>query len=168
GTGMRQGTLVISADADAMQWAGAIHVKGTATIHGQQVEREARAATVTWPVQQQNAVTVSRLDRDLVLAVRERAPFDLTASLEKPTVLHGEKLAVTVKLTRLWPELKGAVQLTALNLPPTMQLPPTNITDKDVTLTLNVNTTVPPGTYTIMVRGQAQQPFAKEPKQKPA
>ena len=167
GTGMRQGTLVLSADADAMPWTGAIRVKGTATIHGQQVEREARAASVTWPVQQQNAVTMSRLDRDLVLAVRERAPFDLTASLDKPAVLHGDKLAVTVKLTRLWPELKGAVQLTALNLPPTMQLPPTNITDKDVTLTLIVNPTVPPGTYTIVVRGQVQQPFAKDPKQKP-
>lgn len=167
GTGVRQATLVLNAARDAMPWTGPIKVKGTAVIDGKKVEREARAASVTWPAQQ-NAVTVSRLDRELVLAVREDAPYHLTARVDKPVVLQNDKVVVTVKVERLAADFKAPVQLTALNLPPTVQVQPVKVGDNgEATVTINPGTGVPPGTYTVLLRGQTQVPYAKNPKAKP-
>src|SRR5262249_31124551 len=79
GTNVKQSLLVLSAAADAPDWAGEIKVKGTATFNGQPLVREARPAGVVWPVPPQNNIpTFSRLDRNLVLAVREKAPYNFT------------------------------------------------------------------------------------------
>jgi hypothetical protein len=168
GTGLRQATLVVTAARDAMPWSGAIKVKGTALIDGQKVEREARAATISWPMQQQNAVTISRLDHEVVLAVREQAPFNLVATVDKDVVLHGDKATVTVKLQRLAADFKAPVQVSVLNLPATVQVQPITIADKgDGTVSFTPANTAPPGTYTLLLRGQAQVSITKNPKLKP-
>src|SRR5438128_1308990 len=83
-----------NAAPDAAPWAGPITVVGTATINGKTVTREVRSATITWPVPQVNTPTITRLDRDLVLAVRDKAPFSLTAGVQELTVLLGDKISV--------------------------------------------------------------------------
>src|SRR5262249_25309771 len=108
GPGLKQTMLVVSAAPDAAPWSGEIKVKGTAVINGKKVEREARYASITWPVQpQQNIPTITRLDRNLALAVREKAPYSLVAGIDKATVVLGDKVTIPLKVTRLSPEFKA-------------------------------------------------------------
>lgn len=176
GTGLKQAGLVLSAAPDAPVWTGAVTVKGTAVINGQQVVREARPAAITWQVQpQQNIPTITRLDRQLMLAVRDKAPFQLTATLDKTELTQGAKANLKLQLKRLWPDLaKQQVTVTALvpngnltvNNNQPLQLP----AGKDeLPMPLEVKTGLPPGTYTIVLRATAPVPFNKDPmaKQKP-
>jgi hypothetical protein len=172
GREQQEGTLVLSAKDDAPLWAGVVHIKGTAVIHGRKVEREARAASVTWPVQQ-GVVPISRLDHALVLAVRDEAPYTLTADIDHATVLQGEKVEVPVTLKRHWPDFKVPVQVSALNLP-SSQPGNRRQQQQQVLLTLNPGTdqgravlnisqNATPGRHTIVLRGQA--PYAMNQKQ---
>jgi hypothetical protein len=185
GTGLRQASLVVTAGADAPPWAGEVKVKGTAQIKGQTVVREARPASITWAVQPQaNIPTISRLERNLVLAVREKGPYGLTAMLEKPVVQQGDKLNLTVKVNRHWPDFKTPLQVSvaagqqnpnqSVEIPANLTLnnaqPLTIAPDKgEGLLVVEVKPNVAPGVYTLVVRGSAQLPFAKDPmaKQKP-
>jgi hypothetical protein len=162
GAAQREGTLVLTAAPDARPWAGAIRVKGTARIDGREVEREARAASVTWPTPQ-NVPPVSRLDHELVLAVRDEAPYVLTAGVEKLTVKQGERVEVPVTVKRLWPDFKGSVQVSALNLPSAQGNRPQpqpllalNGGSEKGRVTLVISANAPPGVHTIVLRGQAQ------------
>jgi hypothetical protein len=175
GAGQRAGALVFSAAADAAAWTGEIKVKGTAVVNGQPLVREARPGGIIWPVQpQQNIPTISRLDRALVLSVRDKAPFALTAAVDKPTLVQGEKATATVKLARLWPDFKQPLTATVMDPVPNVLVnnnqPVTLNPGKDEgTFPVQVNAAAPPGTYTFVLRATAQVPYAKDPmaKQKP-
>jgi hypothetical protein len=175
GAGQRAGALVLNAAADAAPWAGEIKIKGTAVVNGQTLVREARAGGITWPVQpQQNIPTISRLDRALVLAVRDKAPFALTAAVDKATLPQGDKATVTVKLARLWPDFKQPLTATLMDPVPGVLVnnnqPVTlNPGKDDGTFPVQVNANAVPGTYTFVLRATAQVPYAKDPmaKQKP-
>jgi hypothetical protein len=154
------------------KWTGEIKVKGTATIRGQKVEHEARSGTILWPVQpQQNIPPLSRLDRQIVLALRERPAFALTATIDKPSVPQGTPAQIALKLARNWADLKNplAVQAAVGELPPGFTInnnQPLNIApDKnEATLGVTVPANVPPGTYTIVLRGTVVYPFNRDPK----
>lgn len=169
GGNAKQAAVVVGASADAPVATGSFRITGTATINGEKVVREARPATITWPAQQ-NVTPVARLDRSLVLAVREQAPFSLTIKADQEAVVAGDKLKLTVKAERHWPDMKGNIQLSALSMPANMTLPPqlpmlTSGKD-EATLTLDVKAAVAPGTYTVVLRGQAQVPFSRDPNAK--
>ena len=85
GPGVTRAAMVLTAGADTAPWTGTFTVKGKAVIDGKPFEVEGRAGDVTWSIgqQQQNQPTVSRMSRNLVLAVRDGAPFQLTAKLEQ-------------------------------------------------------------------------------------
>jgi hypothetical protein len=165
--GQKQGILVVSAADDAPLGAGEIRVKATALIDDQQVEREARAATITWPLpQNQVGPTISRLDAGLVLAVTEQGPFTLTASKTTATAKPGERVTVGLKLARHWADFKAPVQVTILGLPGNQPQQPAATIPADKTetsVTVDVRTNVPPGVYTIVFRGQAQFPYSRDP-----
>jgi hypothetical protein len=175
GAGQRAGALVLSAAADAAPWTGEVKVKGTAIVNGQTLVREARPGGITWPVQpQQNIPTVSRLDRALVLSVRDKAPFALTATIDKPTLVQGDKATLSVKLARLWPDLKQPLTATLMDPVPNVlvnnnQPVALNPGKDDGTFPVQVNANAVPGTYTFVLRATAQVPYAKDPmaKQKP-
>jgi hypothetical protein len=168
---MKHGTLVVSAAADAPVSVGEIKVKGTATIKGQPVVREARSASIVWPVQPQQGIPpVSRLDRNLVLAVRGQAPFNLAASItDKPTLIQGEKATLALKLGRLWPDCKTPLNVTLLdpvqnlviNNGQPIAMQPGN---DAATAPVVVNANVPPGTYNLVLIGSTQFPYNKDPK----
>src|SRR5438128_8106963 len=66
----------------------------------------------SWPVQpQQNIPTISRVDRELVLAVREPAPFAIASSLDKAVVQQGDKVNLTLKLNRISADLKQPIAI---------------------------------------------------------
>jgi hypothetical protein len=165
GPGLHEATLVVSAAAEAKDWTGPITIKGTALINGQNVVREARGATITWPAIQQNVPTISRLDHGLVLAVRaDKTPFTLTAETDKTQAHPGEKVTIPVKLKRLAPDFKLPVQLSVLNLPtqgprnkgnrnnPQMTINPGQ---DDAKVVVDLKPTVAPGTYSVVIRGEA-------------
>src|SRR5262249_31361979 len=149
---------------------GEVKIKGTAIINGKSVVREARAASITWPVQpQQNIATLSRLDRAVVMAVRDKAPYLLAATVQKLTVQNRGKITIPLKLTRINPDFKAAFQVPAQPnyqelLIPSLQIPQMNIAAGDGTITINnLSTAVPPGRYNLVFRGQGQMPYNRDP-----
>ena len=165
GPSIKQTALVVSASPDAAPWAGEIKVKGTATVNGQPLVREARSASLTWAgsAQQKTLPLISRVDRSLVLAVREKAPFVLTVGQEKAAAPQGNKITLPLKVQRLWPDVKAAVQVTAVGLPTGMTVANTNIAKDDANVVLTVGTQTPPGNYNIVFIGSAAVPFNKDP-----
>jgi hypothetical protein len=170
GPNQKQASLILTAAADAPSWTGTITIRGTATINGSEVVREARPATITWPPaqpQQQNIALISRLDRNLMLAVRDKAPYTLTAGVDELGVTPGQRVTIPLKIARHWPDFKANVQVTLLNVvqPAAFNFnnnQPLNLTKDEANVTLNVNNNAAPGTYTIAFRGQAVAPPNKE------
>src|SRR5207253_2628779 len=168
--------LVVTAAPDGPAWTGEIKIKGTATIKGQTVVREARAGSITWPSpqpQQPNLPVISRVDQGIALAVRGKGLYSLNASIDKNMLLVGEKATLTVKLSRLSPEFKTplTVQAQVIDLPPNNVITinnnqPLNMAPgkDDGTLAVDVKANAPPGTYTIVLRSQAQIPYQKDAK----
>jgi hypothetical protein len=176
GPNLKQATLVVSAGVSAPEWTGEIRVKGTAVIQGQTVVREARTASITWPAppMQPGIPAITRLDRSLVLAVRDRAPFSLTASADQATVVAGSKTKVNLKLARLWPDFTTELAIApvgaATHLPRGLTFgnnnqPVTIAAGKEDAppVTVEINSTVPPGPYSLVLCGTAQVPFSKDP-----
>ena len=176
---LRQTTLVVSAADNAAAWTGPIKLKGTATVRGTKVVHEARSGSVVWPLAQpqNNVPVISRLDHGLVLAVRAKGPISLAATVDKPTLLQGDKATIDVKLARISPDAKTAVtvQATVLELPAGLTVnnnQPLQIaaaaTDGKLAVVVAANT--PPGTYTVVLKMTTQMPYNRDPKvaQKPA
>lgn len=167
-----QGGVVLVSAGDAKNWTGALRVKGSAVIDGKTVEREARPASVTWPgpLGQNNIPVIARLDRQLVLAVREApAPFRLTPDVTKVTTKQGQKVPIKVKIARA-PDVKGPLQLAPQVRNNTFLVnnnqPITVTPDKaEISTTLDVRADCPPGTYTLLLIGQTIVPFTKEQQQ---
>ncbi len=169
GAGVKTTKIAVSAAADAPPWSGLIKFKATASIGGKPVEREARYASISWPVPpQQNIPMFVRMDEGLALAVREKAPFHLTATIDKATVVQGDKPTVTFKLDRYWPDFKGQLSI----VPSPREIPNNLLTFPQVNIpgnqangktTLNINTGAQPGTYTLVFRCFAPVPYNKDP-----
>jgi hypothetical protein len=195
GSRMRWGTLVLSAAAGAKEFTGPITVTCTATIDGREVVREARPASITWGTPPgQNTPTVTRLDRQLVLAVRpDRSAFRIAADLSAAKVQAkdkkeekaggpiylkpGDKLTVPLKVT--WHAKDARPAPLAVQMEPTQPNPqqapltvnnnqPVQIApDKsDGAVTIDVRPNAAPGTYAVALRGETQVPFARDPEQK--
>ena len=106
--------LVIQAGDDAPEkYEGEIKVTGTATIAGKKVTHDARPASVTWGIQgpQNNSPAITRLDRSLMIAVRGKAPLNVTAAKDKFLVMSGDKIDIPLKMVRHDPEFKGNFQI---------------------------------------------------------
>lgn len=189
GPSAKWGTLVLSIAPDAAPSTGAFTVTATAKVGGKDVTREARPGVVVWGTQPgQNVPVAARLTQSLVLAVRpEKAAFGLTADVaaatiksggkdEKPSgplvVKPGDKVTVPVKVA--WAGDKQAVVLAAEPLTQNQQQSPVTVQptaqptkDKpEGVVTLDVKSNAAPGPYAVVIRGDAQVPFAKDGKTK--
>lgn len=155
--------VVFTAAADAPEWAGAIRLKAWSMIGDKRIEREVRCSQRRWPIAN---VNTSRVCREIGLAVRANAPYSLKAPAEALPVVAGQPLDATFTVDRRWPDFKGKVQLNGLNLPPGFSIPATDLpADQNaVSVKVTVAANVPPGTYSLVLRGDAQVPFTKDPK----
>ncbi|MCX7699731.1 MAG: hypothetical protein N2039_02530 [Gemmataceae bacterium] len=175
----RHAVLVLSAAADAPPDEAVLTVKGTAMIGGQPVTREARPATIVWAGQAPQQPVLSRMDRQLVIAIRDKPPFRLTVQPAELTIKQGDKANLQIQIERIWPEFKVPVQVNVVPGPqPNQPLYPgtqfngnnqpfTIPPDKnDGSVTLNIANNAPLGTYSYVVRGEAQYPFEKVKGQK--
>jgi hypothetical protein len=154
--------VVFTAAPDAPEWAGAVKLKAWAMIDGKKIEREVRPVQRRYPVAN---INTSVMLRETCLAVREKAPYAVTMTNEKLSVAAGLSLETSAKLARHWPEFKANAQLIGLNLPPGFSLATTNIAanSTEAAIKINVAANVPPGEYTVVLRGDAQVPFNRDP-----
>jgi len=182
GPGQTRGTLVLAAAPGAADWAGFVTVKGTATAGDAELVSVARPFSVVWafpgvnPGQQPPAQPViTRMDRGpgLAVAVRGDAPFALARADAGPLkVKAGEKVEFAVKLTRT-AGFKDAVQVYATlpagdrrgggggnNPPPPLAAIAADKSEAKVTL--DIPATLPSGTYSVVLRGQAGAAPAKD------
>ncbi|HEV3146762.1 MAG TPA: hypothetical protein VGZ47_22945 [Gemmataceae bacterium] len=177
GSTQKHATLVLSAAKEAPAVVAAYSVKGTAVWKDQTLVREARPATITWPTPpQQNIPAITRMDRQLVVAVRDNAPFRIESVTPAITSKPGDKATINLKVTRIWPEFKAPIQVQALTSPPGNQplipglvfnnnQPLTIAADKaEGSAVLQVGANVQPGVYSFVVRGTAPFQFEKAPK----
>jgi hypothetical protein len=162
--------LVFSAADGAPPAIGAITIKGTATIAGQPVTREARPGVVTWafdPNQQIRAE--SRLARSLPVAVRDGAPYRVVAAPDKATISRGMPLKVKLQITRRGDFKDQLAGILVVNPIPNVPNNPAVIAanQNEVELTYNLPANLAVGNYTIAMRGNAPAvPFTKDPEGK--
>ncbi|HBI42121.1 MAG TPA: hypothetical protein DDY78_04580 [Planctomycetales bacterium] len=194
GGGVRETQLVLNAGAGAAAWTGEIKIKGTATIKGQPVVREARAGGVVWPSPQptQTMPLAGRVERTVALAVRaDKAPWAVTTAMTTAidnailTQSDPKKLTtatITVKLTRAWPDLNQpiAVQALAPELPGQQNQQGSQLTinnnqpinlapgQAEAKLPVAVGANVQPGVYNVVLRTSAANvPYVRDPKATP-
>lgn len=154
--------VVFTAAPDAAEWSGSIRLKAWALLGDKRVEREVRCAQRRWAIAN---INTSRVCREICLAVRSQAPFGLKTQAEASTVAAGTTFEARVAVQRHWPDFKGKVQLNGLNLPPGFNIGATDLpADRnEVSVKVAVAGNVPPGTYTVVLRGDAQVPFNRDP-----
>jgi len=191
GPGARWGVLLLKVAPTAAPATAALKVNLTGTdAAGKKLARGARPASVTWGTTQpdQNVPVVSRLDQQLVLAVRaEKAPFALSADVANATVKtaagkdekatgplivlkQGEKASVPVKVDWAIAD-KQNVTLVAEPMAVNQQTQPLTAAfagqptkDKaEAVMNLDAKANAVPGTYSLVIRGTSQVPFSKDP-----
>jgi hypothetical protein len=188
GPGQSLAPVVFTASEAAKPWVGTAtligrsrfgdrkedlrYVRGASAL-GPGVERPALAGGMVWPPGNPGApaFAAARLERGFVLSVLpDPAPFTLTAQPARRTVAQGHQLPIDVNVTRR-AGFAEAVALTETELPPNLPAVAATIAKEAGNGTVNVYVpkTVPPGTYTFVIRGTGAYPFSKDPnaKQKP-
>jgi hypothetical protein len=132
-------------------------------IDGKRLEREVRCCQRRWPIAN---INTSRVCREVCLAVRGKAPYAVKLPATPASVAAGGNFETRATIERIWPEFKGKVQLKALNPPPGFNIPTVDVpADKaEGTVKITVAPNVPPGNYTLELRGDAQVPFTRDAK----
>jgi hypothetical protein len=156
--------IVFTAAPDAPEWAGSIRLKAWAMIDGKRVDRAVACVQRRWGDGiGQNA---TRACRDICLAVRSKAPYGLKTGPEKIAAAPGKAIAAKVAVKRYWPDFKDGVQVSLLNPPAGFEMPTATIPaeKEEISVEIKVAAEVPPGTYSIILRGDAQVPFNPDPK----
>ena len=155
-------TFVFWADENAPVGAGAVKLIATATVEGQTLRHEVRPYTRVWTDANPGSSVPMR---DLIVAVREKAPYVLKLHSERISVEAGKEVSVKVMATRLWADFKGQITVIPLSFPGPIQMPTVEIPGdaNEATVKFTVQNGARPGDYTISVLGQAQVPFNKDP-----
>jgi hypothetical protein len=183
GSGQSRGTLVLTADTDAEDWAGFVRITGTS----EKLSHTARPFTVVWPIPglppnqplPPNIPMIARMDRGpgLALAVRGEAPFRLIAKNDEPIrVKPGGKIEITLKVERK-DGFKDQLQLFCAtpNVGPRQQpnnpvQPPVGAVapaQDEVKVSLDTQPNVAAGTYSVVLVGRSGVP-PKGPQARPA
>jgi hypothetical protein len=156
------GSVVFAAASDAPEWSGAVRLKAWAMVAGKRLERPVRWSQRRWNI---DNINTSRVCREVCLAVRPGAPYGLKAAEGLISAVAGTTVETRVIAKRLAPEFNGKIQLTGLNLPPSFEVSTSEVPPgkSDTIVKLAVARNVPPGSYSIVLRGDAQVPFSKDP-----
>jgi hypothetical protein len=153
-------SVVFLAADDAPNWTGPVRLKAWAQADGKRINREVGGLQRRFS-SDNSSNTASRACREICLAVRPRAPYRLRTVQTRQTVAAGGTLEIKVTAERHWPDFKDKIQITGLNLPPGFEVAAMDLpADKtEMTVKLVVAADVPPGIYTVVLRGEAQVPF---------
>jgi hypothetical protein len=165
GPGTTQGLLVFKAAADAVDSEANLSIKGSAKIGDADVSRLARAAAIIYPAAG-NAPRPARLARSIPLAVRQGAPYLLTATPAQTKLGQGSVLDLGILLERRSPDFTDKLAaITVPTLPGTIENATTEVPAGQAAgnLALYVKPETPPGRYSLAIRGTASIPFTKTP-----
>jgi hypothetical protein len=157
-----RGVFVLWADDDAEEFTGPIGLLATGRQGDLTLQREVRAYTRVWPDAGMNS---SRPTHELVVAVRDAAPYRLEWSQPQVEVEAGKTAALTLRLTRNDGNFQNDVTIQPLAFPGNFQMDNTKLSgaQREVTIEIRVQNGTRPGDYTLAVLGQAQVPFSKDP-----
>ncbi|MBI1917388.1 MAG: PPC domain-containing protein [Planctomycetes bacterium] len=155
------GTFVLWADENAPAETATVKLIARGKQGERTLEREVRPYTRVWTDPSQGS---SRPTRELIVAVRESAPFSLRFTLDKVEVEAGKKIDLKLLLERRG--FKSKVSVLPLMLPNIVRLSNTEIAAESnvIALTVEVPPGTPPGEHTLTVLGQAQVPYSKDPR----
>ncbi len=159
GKGVKWGTLVVTAAADAPIGEGEIQLVGVSEVNGQKLTRQARGGVIVWDTV--NTPAISRMTRSIVLAVREQAAFQITAAPAEFTVTKGDSFNVTLTAKRR-ADMPNAIQLNgaSIQLPPGMEIPVKTIGKGEREQKLAIATDkMKEGTYSFLINGDGQVPI---------
>jgi hypothetical protein len=160
-----RGVIVLWADDDAADFTGPIKFVATGQRGEETLRREVRAYTKVWTDTGMNS---SRPTRDLVIAVRDGAPYRLEWEQPRVEAEAGKQLDLKLRLIRRMPDWQNEVTIQPLSFPGNFQMPNSSLTgdQQELTVTIMVQNGTRPGDYTVAVLGQSQVPFNKDPEAK--
>lgn len=161
-----RGTFVLWADADAADWTGPIKLVATGKRGDSILRREVCPYTRVWP---DPGMGSSRPMRELIVAIRESAPFALRFASERVEVKAKDKIALKLHVDRRWPDFKNPITVLPLAFPGSFRMSNVEVVagKREVSVTIEVQAGTPPGEYTLAVMGQAQVPYSKDAEAKP-
>jgi hypothetical protein len=157
-------SIVFTAAGDAPEWSGAVRLKAWATIGGKRLERE--VGCVQRRSADNNSSNASRACREICLAVRAaEAPYSLLVSDKPVQILQGAAAETKVHVTRRG-DFKDAVRVAAWKPPAGFEVVADEVPagKGEVAVKIAVAAETPPGTYSLVLRGDAQVPFSPDPK----
>ena len=121
--------------------------------------RKARGGVIVWDTV--NTPAHCRLTQSIVLAVREKTPFAVTAAAATQTIKPGEPINVTVTAERR-ADMPSAIQLNGagIELPTGLTIPTTTINPGQTEAKLTIPTTdkMKEGVYSFIINAEAQVP----------
>lgn len=162
-SGNNPGEVILWADADAPEWAGEVHLIGTAQVDGKTLIRPVTPCTFA------SDVGGGRQARSFMVAIRHSSPFSLHVTADKAAVPAGGKVELKAIADRHWPQFKAkiTVQPNKLAYSP-VPLSAFLIPDQhsDAASTLQIPATTPPGEYTLFFDGVSTVPFQNDAKEK--
>ncbi len=170
--GLKLSAIGVTVAADAPAFVGPLHLIGAATtLDGKKLVRTVRGATITFAVGiQNNAPYLTRMDRELAFAVRDKAAYTIKPDAAKITVSLGDPIKIPIKV-KLAADFKQNVTVGAATLPPGYSVPTLlALAGKDAGVVTiepkgQAGVTAQPGVYTFLLKGQTN-PILK-PNQKP-
>ncbi len=163
--GVKVAALVVHAKTGAGDFVGGLKLTASATVDGKKLVREVRSATMSWAVTAATVPAIARMDRELVVAIRDKATYQLAAGGKDIVVAMGERITIPVKLNATG-AFKGSVQVAALNPPPGLISQVATLTMGQAGGSVALDTgkkvgNIQPGVYTIFLIGQTEPPNPK-------
>jgi hypothetical protein len=162
GKDVKWGTLTVTAAADAPIGDTAIEVVGSSEVKGTKLIRKARGGVIVWDTV--NTPALSRMTQSIILGVREKTPFVVTAEPNEIKVKKGESFDLNVTLKRR-DDMPNAVQINGAGyqLPPGLTIPTKNIDPGQTQVKITISTEkVPEGTFSFVLNADGQVPTEKD------
>lgn len=155
------GVIVVRADDNAPDSLGELKLIATGQRGDHPIRRLVRPYV---RVSNDPSYSSSRPTRQMPIAVRDVAPFDVKIEPAEVTVESGKKVDLKLRLARRWPDAKNGVTIQPLSFPGNFKLgnqefkPDSN----ELTASLEVQAGTKPGDYALALLAQSQVPFAKD------
>jgi hypothetical protein len=157
------GTLVLESAADALIGETEIEIVGVSDGETGPIQRLARGGVMTWDTV--NTPGIARMTRSIMLAVRDSAPFTVSATPAEFHLQAGQPMELTLHVDRR-ADMPNDVQFGAAGLPQIkgLDVPLTKVLAGDTQKNLKLDTAkIAPGMYSFILNGEAQVPFEEKP-----
>lgn len=156
-----RGLFVLWADVDAPEGHAPIQLFAGGTQDERSLRREVRPMTRVWP---EANIASSQPMRELVIGVRETAPYGLKIVPDRISVESGKKAELKLVATRLWPEFNEKITVIPLAFPGNFNFGSFDLAagQAEASLTIDIQANTRPGEYSLAVLGQAQVPYNKD------